>query len=491
MEVQFLVRIQNFSNKNYENYSLDFFVDGQKQEGKSDIELKAQEIKEIYFSYEFTTSGPHYISVVSSHDGLELDDRRFLAFHVFESISTLVVDGDPGKHPYESETHILMAALSPLPSDGEIPYIFKPDRIRANELDFKEFTPYQVVILANVETLSADVVERLESFVREGNSLLIFLGNKVLYPDYNQLLYNNGLGLLPLKLRGIAGEAKGSPKNLLGGNYVSYDPENYDHPLLKLFDSSPELAELLESKAPIYQYYTSEEPLATHKDVQVIARYTDPPVGTPAIIEKHFGNGKVILYTTTCDPDWNDLPAAVCYFPLMTETMQYLAHKEDHFQNVEVNHSLERTFPTLIREELEMVLPDEEEGTPTSATRVRLYLDHKEKESTMKVQFNQTSRIGIYEMTGIGEAAEKYRSFYGVNLKTSESDLSPISEKVLKELWGNNEKIKFLKVGASESHTALSNRKDIEYWKALLYCLLGCLLLETFLAQRLGNYSSR
>ena len=47
----------------------------------------------------------------STGDELPFDDRRFLALRVAPPARVLIVDGDPGRAPYESETYFLQAAL--------------------------------------------------------------------------------------------------------------------------------------------------------------------------------------------------------------------------------------------------------------------------------------------------------------------------------------------------------------------------------------------
>ncbi len=47
----------------------------------------------------------------STGDELPFDDRRFLALSVAAPARVLIVDGDPGRAPYESETYFLQAAL--------------------------------------------------------------------------------------------------------------------------------------------------------------------------------------------------------------------------------------------------------------------------------------------------------------------------------------------------------------------------------------------
>ncbi len=53
---------------------------------------------------------------VTAADELPFDDRRFLAFQVAPPARVLVVDGDPGRASYESETYFLQAALRLAPT---------------------------------------------------------------------------------------------------------------------------------------------------------------------------------------------------------------------------------------------------------------------------------------------------------------------------------------------------------------------------------------
>ncbi|MEK7484864.1 MAG: BatA domain-containing protein [Planctomycetota bacterium] len=470
--VQFMVRVQNFGEKIYsdnEKISLDFFVDGEKQGGDA-VELKPYQTKEVYFSHEFSTAGPHFVNVESQNDKLTLDNHRFFAFQVTQSVPILVVDGEPKAGPYESETDTLFAALSPLPEGAN--YIFRPKRIKYPEFDQEDINQYKIILFANVEMISSELIEPLERFLQEGNNLLFFLGKKVNADEYNQYFYKDGLGFFPAKLQRIQGDPTRK-------EWVSIIPKNYDHPLLALFDKMPELLE----STPIYQYFISHWDERASPDTKLIASYNDTNK-TPAILEKKFGRGKVLLYTTSCDIDWNDLAFSICYLPLLTETIEYLAYTEERFQNVEVFQPFEKYFSQMIKEEIYLGIPDEEGSA--SLARTRLDLKQLGTENRMYFQFLNTERIGLYQL--FREKNESPEEVFSVNLDTRESNLDRVTEEQLKEKLGNNPKIAYLRTGVTEN-AFIAITKDAEYWRMLLYLLLGLVLLETYLAQKFGNYS--
>src|SRR5690606_31859181 len=59
---------------------------------------------------------------------------------------------------------------------------------------------------------------------------------------------------------------------------------------------------------------------------KVLARYTN---GAVALVEGRLGGGRVLLYTSTIDRDWNDLVIYPGFLPLMQQAMRYLARKQD------------------------------------------------------------------------------------------------------------------------------------------------------------------
>ena len=116
-----------------------------------------------------------------ANDELPFDDRRFLAFSVAPPARLLLVDGDPGKSPYESETYFLQAALR-LASPTER-YTKSPFDTRTVELVGSTGLPQlgktEAVVLANVEDLGASDARRLAEFVERGGGLLVFTGDRV------------------------------------------------------------------------------------------------------------------------------------------------------------------------------------------------------------------------------------------------------------------------------------------------------------------------
>jgi hypothetical protein len=76
--------------------------------------------------------------------------------------------------------------------------------------------------------------------------------------------------------------------------------------------------------------------------------------GAPAVLEKSFGRGRVLLANTTAGVDWTYLPATIEFPILVHELVRYLVEHPDS-EIAEVGSALERT-PTWVRAKLDRLL---------------------------------------------------------------------------------------------------------------------------------------
>ena len=69
--------------------------------------------------------------------------------------------------------------------------------------------------------------------------------------------------------------------------------------------------------------YWRTEPVAGS---DVILRFE---TGDAALVARRAGNGRVLLFASSLDPQWNNFPRQVTYLPLLHEAMRYLAGSQD------------------------------------------------------------------------------------------------------------------------------------------------------------------
>jgi len=290
---------------------------GQESVGQGFVSLEpgAMEDKEFYLHPEKRSQVEGTVTVVSG-DGLSADDRAFFHLAGGGQVRALVVDGEPKTIFYESETFFLDQALNPrLYARSRV----EPTTITPTELVTTPLADYQVLVLANVAKLPERTVAEIKRFVSEGGGLLFTLGDQV-----NADFYDRRFGdLLPRELRGIASpyagaEAKGEIRVMhLDSLFAPEAAPGERHPILGVF-RGPDQGDL--ALANFSAYFVLQQEVTPQS--RVILRLTD---GSPILVEKEYGRGKVILFASSADRAWNDLCIRPTFLPLFQQTVQYLA----------------------------------------------------------------------------------------------------------------------------------------------------------------------
>jgi hypothetical protein len=246
---------------------------------------------------------------VSAEDELAFDDRRFLAFPVAPPARILVVDGDPGNDPYQSESFFLQAALR-LAAQGEV-YTKTPFDSRRVELSggvgLPDLEKIEAAVLANVETLADADLKRLSTFVDRGGGLLVFTGDRV-RPEGAARLAEAGLGVGQVLERVTATEL---PWRL--------ERWEVEHPVFKLFAG----AERGDLRRPAF---TTITPIKPDAGARVLAWFRG---GVPALVEQAKGHGKVLWFASACDRAWGDWPRGRMYVPMVHQLVAYVSNLSD------------------------------------------------------------------------------------------------------------------------------------------------------------------
>jgi hypothetical protein len=202
----------------------------------------------------------------ATDDGVEADNIRHAAVYVRPKVPILIVDGDPrrGRQDGGDSRHISTALAATWGGGYEIePDPDKDDLAGGVDLlDQPNLERFPTIFLVNVPSLSPDQRRNLENYVRGGGSVAIFLGPLVDAQFYNESLYQNGRGLLPVELEETYYPPRDKPPM-----QPNLDDDHFKVLLRKdLFpvqDKYPIFGAIVESKnmeesfkyLPIYRYY--------------------------------------------------------------------------------------------------------------------------------------------------------------------------------------------------------------------------------------------
>jgi hypothetical protein len=255
-------------------------------------------------SHAFAAGGPAVVSVALPGDALPMDDERILTVTVPREIRALVVDGAPSPVKYRDEAYFVESALGS-PASPVRPTLVDGEALR--EVDLQK---YDVVFLLNVRATAGRGGD-LKRFVEGGGGLFVSMGDQVDPDAYEREL--PGLLPLPLHLVKTAGE-----RGAAEGRAARLARVDDAHPALAVFtgDAKEGL-----SGARFYRYMLTR-PAPKGEAPAVLAAFDD---GAPALVEARRGRGRVLLFTSTADRDWNDWPIRTSFLPAMQRFAAWLS----------------------------------------------------------------------------------------------------------------------------------------------------------------------
>jgi hypothetical protein len=376
-------------------------------------------------------------------DVLTADNQRYLAVEVASATRVLLVNGSPSPVRHRDELFYLELALNTPGAGGRL---FRTRQMLASELPRARFEGLDVVVLCNVARVPDRPAAALAAFVRRGGGLLVGLGDTTQVKQLNRSLK----GLLPQPLRGpVSAGAPGSDAPAL-----RIGRANINHPLLSSIWSEKTGGGLRSAR---FRRVFRLVPVP-HASRDVVLWYDD---GSPALVEARHGEGLVLLFTSTLDRDWTDLPIRPGYLPLMQQMVRYLGRSplDRPGQSIEVGQTVTVAVPAGTR----LLRLRDPGGAPLQWTAAQL-----RGKQTVEVR---ARRPGFHAFTAVGAdgavRALKRESF-AANVDPRESDLHPRKPPA---------------PGASGPGKALALRR-VELWHALGLGLLLLLVLEGFLLRR-------
>ena len=435
---------------------LTFLVNGEKKHMR-EVSLKAGRAG-ASFDYRFPSAGEYLVEVAVEGDSHRVDNRRFYLASVPESLKVLILDEAAGGAAASPEARFLAAAISPLRRAGvDSSSVFTAKVVHPAEIVRENLSDYVAVALLGTERPSADLVAKLEPYVRDGGNALLFVNGRTNLWEYNRRLHRDGQGLLAGKLdRAVvppAGEAPGLTAAAVA------------HPALAMADDEKAFPPGLVGQ------FVSLADEADLRGARVVARLTN---GQPAILEKLVGRGRAITFCTSAGPPGNLMPASPAYPVLMQEMLRYLAGDPDRAVNLDIGETFRQEVMVSSRH-LIVRTPDN--------TKVRLRPVKSAGSGRLAVSFSQTDRMGQYTIDAQAGVL-KHRRFV-VNLKPVEGDLDRLSADEAEGMFGGA--AAWVRP-ATPIEAVVEGKYTVVALAGHLLCLLAAVLaLEMLLAVRFGS----
>ena len=495
--VRFEAEIRNLGTRDFGDIVVSLTVDEVEQQGVA-VPVPPGETKKVSFTHDFRDRGYHWVQVTGRTDPLGIDNNRFLALRVRDKVSVLIVDGRPEPEPWQSETSFLEAAfkIGSASVANEKLSVIESKTITQGDLEQMardasrgRLEDFDVVFLADVNDVSPDTVSEIENYVRDGGSLFIFLGESVVPERYNEVLFREGQGILPARLIEPAGD-----KERMTPFYL--DVLEFSHPLFQFFE--PESHRKLLAPVKAYVYYKTEVPQG-RKDTTVLAVYKDAD-RSPAVIEKSYGKGRVILVTTTASMEWNAWAVRPFFVCFLNEAVSYLSRGSEAGINILVGEPFHKVIPSREFAQEVHIIPPTGETIKKALSPLGGASSDREKEQSSEgkeqefvLVHSETDRSGIYKIVftqeaAAGSAPERTECF-AVNVDTRESNMEKIVQSQLTtEFPGVKVTIKQYKEVTKQLTEGKKETGGREMWWYVALAVLILLFVESLLAQRFGKY---
>src|SRR5215470_10776711 len=231
---------------------------------------------------------------VEADDPLKIDNDFLFVIERREKLKVLVVDAGKSK-----QSLYLRQAYT---SSADLP--FEVNTTAASAVTPEDIGNHEVVIINDVPRLADKVRDKMDELRKTGQGQLIILGENA------EVSWWNTYTKLPVKATQwiFVPKDRGRPSVAL----TTYDQ---NHIIFKPFKTSTRVAL---NSVQFFGYRGVE----TKPGATVLAKYED---GTPVIVESSKDDHGLIVFNSTVDTRWNDLPLKPSFLPLFHEIIRYLS----------------------------------------------------------------------------------------------------------------------------------------------------------------------
>jgi hypothetical protein len=406
------------------------------------------------FSRDDDAVGIHDLAVEIQPDGLDADDARQARLEIRRDVRVLLIDGDPRTNRRDDELFYLETALRPGDRDDSQ---LQLTTIASDDLSRTTLSDYDVIFLCNVKSFDAGAIR---DFVKKGGGLFLAMGDNVDADAYDAELGD----LLPQPLQGTrtvgrVANARDDGETPQVGEGERLSRVERAHPVLAPLAAGDDNG----LKSARFARYLLFRPSAEAAR-QVLLRFEG---GAPALVEGHLGEGRVLVFASTVDRDWNDLPIQPAFLPLMQQSARYLARAPLE----------EAEAPLTVGQHHEIALAAGdlrvEVALPSGARRL---FDRERVAGRRALGFAETEEPGVYRVSAAGADGvmrPRPAATFVVTLDPTESDPTRIAP----------ERLASLKAGGGAKSVSAPRRR-VELWHALGAGLLLLLLGEALLLRR-------
>ena len=292
-EQNVLVRVRSTGTSYLNQGEVSLIIDGQMVD-RLPVDLGERSEEVITFSTTFEAEGSYVGEVRVSGDNFIADNSYFFTVEVLPKIQVLTVNGEASDDWFDDEGHWFGLAVA---SAEESPFAL--ETLAPAEVSEAALRQSDVVVLLNVGDLNNQQASAISDYVRSGGALLIAPGDRINPEQFNRQFQ----AIAPALLDQQNGEEE----------YLVIADFDRRHPIMQPLES--------DWSARFQGHWR----LAPSDDANVVMRFDNTE---PALVEREIEEGKVILFASSMDLEWNNLPLQGLFLPFIHETLRHLVQPE-------------------------------------------------------------------------------------------------------------------------------------------------------------------
>lgn len=429
----------------------------------------------------FGFPGDHIVEVALPDDSLAADNKRWCSIQIRNSQRVLLVDGDIE----QANAFFLETIISPDSRLRTGMTLEKVDAAYLREVSQEELNAHDVVALLDVPRLDDQAISKLEEFCRSGGGVFCVCGRNTNLKFVNEKMVRGGVGFFPVELSSI-----NEGPSTIGQS----EPQVIatEHPILsplRQLSSSPFF--LLRIK----NYLGVSKDSLAWPGVEMVAK---GPEGVPLIVDKGFGEGRVLVMLTGLSTDWSNWAQDPTFVVLTLRALGYLGSFRHEPTSQPVGSAIEMIVAgETILPEGEIVFPARDAGPRVRVKREVEVLDGGNV-SRLAFEIDMSAmdrdlvdgmlRQGVFESWMITADGESRVQNFAHNVAAIEGDLSRITPNELQpKLQGIDLDIK----SAEAVSGAGLNAQDAAHSTFLMALLAMLLLGEQLLAYSASYHAPR
>jgi hypothetical protein len=319
------------------------------------------------------------------------------------------------------------------------------------------------VVISSLGELSPAVIDKLETYVRDGGGLWLMLGTRLDRDDFNKHWYRDGAGLSPAPLSTLMRTTERDSAE------SSIHPPKGDHPATAMLADTDRLDI---GRVRFLRYHTF-----VRQPGQELTPLLESGRGAPLAMLHHLGKGRVIIQAYPLRTDWSDMPISKSFVVLVQDWLTYLTQPASTRFNLASNEAFIYPLATDAKDETAEV---------TGPNGVKARVSPVDRSGARVYRFSQTNLPGRYELRRPSEPAGQKTPFRVASddgesdlTRLSSEDMAMLSEAAAIQFGGTPiESTEVVQAGAGHLEPA---------WWPLLIMMVCLMAVESLLATRVSR----